>query len=104
MFATKKVEVCKYGRYIFIVIVLCSKLIEKEQKQEVNMLAVEKKFVLYGVSVSMSLIPHLSAKVSCLLAHIVYCNIQGITPFLFSSLKKRGKNGISNGIKLLFIT
>lgn len=106
MFATRMAEVCKYGRYLFTLDVLCSKLIEEGQKQEVNILAVEKEVhFIWCFCLHASLFPHLSAKVSCLLTHVVYCNIQGITPFLFSSLQKRGgENGISNGIRLLFIT
>lgn len=34
-----------------------------------------------------SLRSHLSAEVSCLLAHVVYGGIQGITLFCFSSLQ-----------------
>lgn len=73
---------------MFIVLVLCFKVILKEQKQEINIPAMGKRrCILHGVSVSTSVFPHLSAKVSCLLAHVVYGNIQGIAPLLSSSLK-----------------
>lgn len=103
MFATKMVEVCKYGRYIFT-LVLFSKLIEEGQKQERNILAVEKSS-FYMVFLS----PCLSS-LTCLRRSLVFLHMLSIAIFrvlllsFFPACKREKKNGISNGIRLLFIT
>lgn len=93
MFATKMGELCKCGKYIFTVLALCSKLIWKEKK----------------VPSTWCLSPYLSLHspvwaVSCLLTIYFLLQYWGYYLLsLFSSLQGR-KNGISNGIELLFIT
>lgn len=85
---------CQCGKHTFIVLVLCSKLMLREQKQELNIPAMEKRFILYGVSVFMSLFSSpvceglLSSCTCCLLQYSGYCS------FLFFQSAREKKRKI----------
>lgn len=63
-------------------------LVNFKRPETINVMTMnQSSFCLLFLS-SGSLSSHLSAEVSCLLAHVDNGSIQGITPFCFSSLQE----------------